>query len=153
MQWPYHAHCSISKVKNFFFVHECFCTPVCWKAGAMEIPTFNQVQSLGLQKCVVINWNILSKFKLIYSFSCSHKIPIEWKLQLLFSRFSPNWPANSKVLDTSAGTTELNHFCMNSNSTAIKDIKILSEFSKSSENIPKNIFCFRISSLPSFLPK
>ena len=70
MQWPYHidAHCSISKVENFFFVQECFCTPVCWKAGVTEIPTFNQVQSLGLQKCVVINWNILSKFKLISSF-------------------------------------------------------------------------------------
>ena len=46
------AHCSICKVENFCFVHECFCTPVCWKAGATEIPTFNEVQSLGLQKYV-----------------------------------------------------------------------------------------------------
>ena len=111
-------------------VHERFCSPVCWKAGAAEIPTLNQVQSIGLQKCVVIDWNIMSKFKLIYSFSCSHKIPSEWKLQLLFSRFSPNWLANSKVLDTSAGTTELNHFRMNSNSTAIKGTKNLPKVQK-----------------------
>ena len=111
-------------------VHERFCSPVCWKAGAAEIPTLNQVQSIGLQKCVGIDWNIMSKFKLIYSFSCSHKIPSEWKLQLLFSRFSPNWLANSKVLDTSAGTTELNHFRMNSNSTVIKATKIFQKFRK-----------------------
>ena len=78
--------------------------------------------------CQNSNWSIV--------FSCSHKLPIEWKLQLLFSRFSPNWPANSKVLDTSAGTTELNYFLMNSIS-----FRLFQQFTSW-----KHIFCFLFSS-------
>ena len=90
--------------------------------------------------CQDSNWSIYIGICFLIYQNCSC---------LFFSRLSPNWLTNCKVLDISAGTTELNDFRMNSNSiNNLWNIAFFQNFPR--VRLMKTYFWF---SLPPSLPK